>query len=67
MSLTPFYIPDSSPLLAYGGPGEWKAAYTPRGDGYDQTFHQASEAGQTVAFNLTCEYPPSATSRLHPS
>lgn len=54
MSLSPFYVADSSPLLSYSG--EWTSAYTPRGDGYDQTFHQASGAGQSVSFNLTCTF-----------
>ena len=61
MSLVPFFIPDSSPILSYspcvhcGGQGEsWQSAYTPRPDGFDQTFHQTTAVGHTVSFNLTC-------------
>ena len=67
MSLTPFYIPDSSPILSYSGPGGWHSAYTPRGDGYDQTFHQVSGPGNEVAFNLTCEYTHLSLHSVRPS
>jgi hypothetical protein len=61
MSLVPFFIPNSSPILSYslcvdcGGQGEsWQSAYSPRPDGFDQTFHQTTAEGHTVSFNLTC-------------
>jgi hypothetical protein len=63
MSLVPFFIPNSSPILSYspcvdcGGQGEsWQSAYTPRPDGFDQTFHQTTAEGHTVSFNLTCMF-----------
>ncbi|KAK8847410.1 hypothetical protein IAR55_005268 [Kwoniella newhampshirensis] len=62
----PFFIPDTSPLLAYSpcvdcvppgaGGGSWKSDFRPRGDGYDQTFHQVvggERSGVSVAVNVT--------------
>jgi hypothetical protein len=57
--MSAYYIPDTSPLFAYSPctncaeRGGWQAAYSPRGDGYDQTFHQAASANSTVSLNLT--------------
>jgi hypothetical protein len=61
MSLVPFYIPNSSPLLSYSpcvdcGPQDWQSAYTPRPGGFDQTFHQITGQGNTISFNLTCKF-----------
>jgi len=56
-----FFIPDTSPLLAYapcincGAANGWVSAYSPREDGYDQTFRQAGNGNSTVAMNLTGE------------
>lgn len=68
MDKTPFYIPDTSPIFTYSpctncGEGGWQSAYSPKGDGFDQTFHQtptvlnggiSSSSNLTVGFNISC-------------
>ncbi|WVQ83344.1 hypothetical protein IAT38_005483 [Cryptococcus sp. DSM 104549] len=48
----------TSNATASGGNGNttsasWLAAYRPRGDGYDQTFHETGDQGAEVALNVT--------------
>ncbi|WVO16531.1 hypothetical protein L204_104210 [Cryptococcus depauperatus] len=53
-SHTSFFIPDTSPIFSYSpcancqGKSSWTAAYTPRGDGYDQTLHMLSPSASSV-------------------
>ncbi|TYJ52941.1 hypothetical protein B9479_006453 [Cryptococcus floricola] len=65
---TQFFIPDTAPIYAYSpsssssssssssgssnSSASWVAAYSPRGDGYDQTFHLAS-GDASVGINIT--------------
>ncbi|WVQ76053.1 hypothetical protein IAR50_005690 [Cryptococcus sp. DSM 104548] len=61
---TQFFIPDTSPVFAYSlasssssssssnSSASWVAAYSPRGDGYDQTFHLGT-GDASVGINIT--------------
>ncbi|ODN94353.1 hypothetical protein L198_05212 [Cryptococcus wingfieldii CBS 7118] len=63
---TQMFIPDTAPIYAYSpsssssssssvssnSSASWVAAYSPRGDGYDQTFHLAS-GDASVGINIT--------------
>lgn len=59
--MSTFSIVDTSALFAYSPCvncaelGAWQSAYSPRGDGYDQTLHQAATSNSTVSLNLTGE------------
>ena len=64
MSLSiPFFIPDTSPIFTYSTcptcdvstRQEWQSAYSPRGDGYDVTFHKTKRADAVVNFITTGE------------
>ena len=60
--MSSYYIPDTSPLFTYSPctncaeSDGWQSAYSPRGDGYDQTLHQAATSNSTVSFNLTGQW-----------
>ena len=57
----PYFVPDTSPIFSYSPcvncatKGSWQSAYTARGDGYDVTFHQATDWNVSVAFNVSGE------------
>lgn len=58
-SMAQFFIPDTSPLFDYSpcvtcaASAGWTSAYSPRGDGYDETYRETSGPDGTVAMNLT--------------
>jgi hypothetical protein len=58
-----FFFPDTSPIFSYspcsncGDPDSWQSAYSPRGDGYDVTFHQSPSASSAIQFNVSGESP----------
>jgi hypothetical protein len=56
-----FFFPDTSPIFSYspcsncGDRDSWQSAYSPRGDGYDVTFHQSPSTSSAIHFNVSGE------------